>query len=129
MRPAFGAIQLSGPSRPLLYYLCVPRKLTIFVAAVATFLMAASPLFELVDRWDNIPATGNDTALTLVVIGACIGLCFGMASLLVWLAGWVFSLVMRLSSEMALASQRHAHTLEYERLLFSPPLAALSLRI
>ncbi len=93
------------------------------------FLMAYSPLFEIFDRWDNIPATGNDTALTLIVIGACIGLCFGMASLIVRLAGLIFSLVMWLSSEMELAWQRHPHTLEYERLLFSPPLAVLSLRI
>lgn len=91
--------------------------------------MAASPLFELVDRWDNIPATGNDTALTLVVIGACIGLCFGAASLIVRLIGLVFSLFMRLSSEMAHISQPHLHALEYERLLFSPPLALTALRI
>jgi flagellar biosynthesis protein FliR len=92
-------------------------------------LMAASPLWEIVDRWDNIPATGNDTALTLIVIGACIGLCFAMASLLVWRAGFVFSLVMRLSTEMTFASQPHPQTLEYERLLFSPPLSLTFLRI
>jgi len=107
----------------------VSRRILIFVAIVATLLIAVSPLIECFDTWDNIPATGNDTELTFFVIGVCIGLCFVMAMLLVRLVVLVFSLVVRLSSEMASTSRLHAFGTDYLRLLFSPPLSLSSLRI
>lgn len=91
--------------------------------------MTASPLFEIVDRGNDIRATGNDTVITLVAIAACIGLCFCMATMVVGLIGFIFSLFMLLSSEMPRASQPLHHAVEYELLLFSPPLSLTSLRI
>lgn len=96
---------------------------------VTVLVMAASPLFEIFDRWDNIPATGNDTALTLVVIAACIGICFVAATLAIRLLSFVFALVARLSQESRSAPESFPHTLAYERLLFSPPLSPIPLRI
>jgi hypothetical protein len=91
--------------------------------------MTAAPLFEIFDRWDNIPATGNDTALTLVVIAACIGICFAAATLTVRLLAFAFDLVTRLLKEFRSALQPFPHTLDYELLLFSPPLNPVPLRI
>jgi hypothetical protein len=65
----------------------------------------------------------------LIVVGVCIGLSLLSALLIAETVGLVFSLVMLLSSETALAPQLHPHPLEYERLLFSPPLSLTSLRI
>ena len=92
--------------------------------------MVLPPLFEFFDRWDNIPATGNDTAVTLVVIGLCVGLCFAAVSLIARLAGVIFfSLVALLSGAPAARPSLRAHTLGYQLLLFSPPQSPAPLRI
>ncbi len=113
-----------------MYYCAVSRNIKFWIALVATFLMAVSPLYEFFDKWDNVAATGNDTAVTVVAIAACIGLCFCMATVMVGLIGFVFSFLMRLlSGELAVDSQSDPHALEYQQILFSPPLSLTSLRI
>lgn len=92
-------------------------------------LMALPPLFELVDRWDNIPATGNDTAITLVVIGACIGLCLVSGFLIVRLVTLLLSLFIGVLPDIAPTAQPNSFGADHLRLLFSPPLSFISLRI
>ena len=77
------------------------RRILNFVAMMTILLMAASPLWEIVDRWDNIPKTGNDTALTAIVVAACIGLCFAVASLAIQMFGLAVALVRWISREIA----------------------------
>lgn len=49
------------------------RRVIIILLAILLFLIFAGSLFETVDRWDNIPQTGNDTVLTLVLVVSLIG--------------------------------------------------------
>ena len=122
-------LRLAFPAAFSCYNLRMFRRIANLAVIVTILLMAASPLFEIFDRWDNIPATGNDTALTLVVIAACIGICFAAAKLTIRLLAFVFHLVTRLSQELGSVLQPFPHTLDYELLLFSPPLSPVPLRI
>jgi len=101
----------------------------MFVSIAAILLMAAPQLCELFDRWDSISDFGNDTEFMLIVIGICIGLCLLSALLIAQLAGFVFSLVMRLIREMASAVQPRSFGNDHLQLLFSPPQSLTSLRI
>ncbi len=105
------------------------RRFQTFVTISAILLMAVPPLFELVDKWDNIPATGNDTAITLIVIGACIGLCFVSAFLIVRVVTLLLSLFIGVLPEMAPTAQPNSFGADHLRLLFSPPVSFTSLRI
>jgi len=49
------------------------RRTIIILLAILLFLVFAGPLFETVDHWDNIPQTGNDTVLTLILVVSFIG--------------------------------------------------------
>jgi hypothetical protein len=107
----------------------VYRRVLILVEVAAILLMTAPQLCELFDRWDSITDFGNDTEFMLIVVGICIGLCLLSALLIVQLARRLFSVGMLLSSEAAPGQRSQFHPLEYERLLFSPPLSLTSLRI
>ncbi len=39
-------------------------------------ILLAGPGYEMIDRWDNIPQTGNDTVLSLVLLATCLGFLF-----------------------------------------------------
>jgi hypothetical protein len=49
------------------------RRTIIILLAILLFLIVTGPLFETVDHWDNIPKTGNDTVLTLILVVSWIG--------------------------------------------------------
>ena len=41
-------------------------------------VLLAGPVFELFDYWDNVPETGNDTVLSVVLLLTCAGAMFAV---------------------------------------------------
>lgn len=91
--------------------------------------MALSPLLEFVDTWDKTPLSGNETELTLLAIGAVLGLCLGIAWLVTRLITLILTCLKLLSPELTPVAQSSAHEADYLLLLFSPPSSLTSLRI
>lgn len=130
-----GPIGIPIPSRPPkprdteCYDRIVRRRIIGIVSALAILLMALSPLYEFFDRWDNIPKTGNDTATTLVAIGACIGLWLISVLVVIELAIRLFALLICVSDEQPSVRKSPGFGMDHLQLLFSPPLTPFSLRI
>lgn len=100
-----------------------------FLSALAILLMALSPLYEFFDHWDNIPKTGNDTATTLVAIGACVGLWLISVLVVIELGTVLLPGLNRISHRCDCTQQLFAFGADFKRLLFSPPPVSTSLRI
>jgi len=107
----------------------VYRQVRTLVSLAAILMMAVPQLCEVLDRWDKIADFGNDTEFMLIVIGICIGLCLLSALLAVKLLGVVVALLKRLMPEIARPGQSQSKEADYLRLLFSPPISLISLRI
>ena len=54
------------------------RKTIIWIVFAFLAALLAGPVFELFDHWDNIPATGNDTVLSVVLLLTCAGAMFAV---------------------------------------------------
>ena len=48
----------------------------VLTLIVLIAILLAGPFYELNDKWDNIPQTGNDTVLSLVFLVTCLGAFF-----------------------------------------------------
>ncbi len=51
----------------------VRRALAISILLILVGVLFLGPAFETIDRWDNVPQTGNDTLLSLVLLLTCAG--------------------------------------------------------
>ena len=58
------------------YTVAVRRKPIIWIVFALFAVLLAGPVFEFVDQWDNIPETGNDTVLSVVLLLTCAGAMF-----------------------------------------------------
>lgn len=56
----------------------LPRKPIIWIVFVLLAVLFAGPVFEFFDHWDNIPETGNDTVLSVVLLLTCAGAIFAI---------------------------------------------------
>jgi hypothetical protein len=55
----------------------VVRRVVIVALLVALLgIILAGPAYESIDKWDNIPQTGNDTVLSLVFLATVLGAFF-----------------------------------------------------
>jgi len=110
----------------------VPRKRILALIVTSLMLaMVAVLLYEAFDIHDTQPF-GVDPELPLFMLGSMLLLCIGTVVLIARLLGSSLALSKVLSRSFLSALlnlQRPGHAFEIERLLFSPPLAILSLRI
>lgn len=60
------------------YTALVRRTLIKCIVFALLALLLTGPAFELVDHWDNIPETGNDTVLSVVQLLTCAGAVFAV---------------------------------------------------
>ena len=58
----------------------VGRRLVI--AAIIALALGA-PVAEMIDRWDNTPADGNDTEANVVITALCVGAAFAIGTVAV----------------------------------------------
>ena len=56
--------------------MAVRRKPIVWIVVALLAVLLAGPVFEFVDQWDNIPETGNDTVLSVVLLLTCAGAMF-----------------------------------------------------
>ena len=54
------------------------RKTIIWIVFALLAVLLAGPVFEVFDHWDNIPETGNDTVLSVVLLLTCAGAMFAV---------------------------------------------------
>src|SRR5258708_11814137 len=116
----------------LMYNRLVSRKLIIgFVVCAIVMVMLGAMVYEAFDIHDPKPFP-IDPEFLVYMLGAVLVLCLGTAVLTVGLLSFYFSLsdllVYGLLTLVSGSSRRY-QTFEVERLLFSPPLSVISLRI
>ncbi len=103
------------------------RAAIISILLVLGIILLAGPGYEMIDRWDNIPQTGNDTVLSLVLLATCLGSLFIITSCTVAALKFLYRLTARLGGFNAILLRRIEPGL-FE--LDSGPVSALfSLRI
>ena len=54
------------------------RTPIIWIVFALLAVLLSGPVFELFDHWDNIPETGNDTVLSVVLLLTCAGALFAV---------------------------------------------------
>jgi hypothetical protein len=115
-----------------LYNCDVSRRFIIALVVCAILMvMVGAMVYEAFDIHDPKPFP-VDPEFLMYTLGAVLMLCLGTAVLTVGLLRFYFSLSELLVSgflKLARASSRRCETFEVERLLFSPPLSVISLRI
>ena len=60
------------------YTVAVHRTPIIWIVFGLLAVLLAGPIFELADHWDNIPETGNDTVLSVIMLLTCAGALFAV---------------------------------------------------
>ena len=60
------------------YTVLVRRTLIKCIVFALLAVLLTGPAFELVDHWDNIPETGNDTVVSVVLLLTCAGAVFAV---------------------------------------------------
>jgi hypothetical protein len=110
----------------------VSRKFIIaFVVCAILMVMVGAMVYEPLDIHDTKPFP-IDPEFLVHTIGAVLVLCLGTVVLTVGLLSFYLSLLELLPyrlSNLTPGSSRRYQTFEDERLLFSPPLSVISLRI
>ena len=85
--PVFAGVQFVPVNCPFVehprgsarcYTVAVRRKPIIWIVFALLAVLLAGPVFEFVDHWDNIPETGNDTVLSVVLLLTCAGAMFAV---------------------------------------------------
>ena len=115
-----------------LYNCDVSRRFIIaFVVCSIVIVMVGAMVYEAFDIHDPKPFP-IDPEFLVYMLGAVLMLCLGTAALTVGLLSFYFSLSDLLVYgllKLVPGSSRRYQTFEVERLLFSPPLSVISLRI
>ena len=115
-----------------LYNCDVSRRFMIgFVVCAILVVMMGAMVFEAFDIHDPKPFL-IDPEFLVYMLGAVLVLCLGTAVLTVGLLSFYFSLSELFINgllELAPGSSRRYEAFEVKRLLFSPPLSVISLRI
>jgi hypothetical protein len=110
----------------------VSRKFIIgFVVCAILVVMVGAMVYEAFDIHDPKPFL-IDPEFLVYMLGAVLVLCLGTAVLTVGLLSFYFSLAELLVNwllKLVPGSSRRYQAFEVERLLFSPPLRVISLRI
>jgi hypothetical protein len=110
----------------------VSRKVIIaFVVCAILMVMVGAMVYEDFDIHDPKPFP-IDPEFLVYMLGAVLVLCLGTAVLTVGLLSFYFSLSALLINgllELASGLSRRYQAFEVDRLLFSPPLSTISLRI
>jgi hypothetical protein len=113
-----------------MYNHLVSRKFIIgFVVCAIVMVMLGAMVYEAFDIHDPKPFP-IDPEFLVYMLGAVLVLCLGTAVLTVGLLRFYFSeLLVSGILKLARGSSRLYRAFEVERLLFSPPLSVISLRI
>ncbi len=87
-------------------------------------VLFAGPVFELFDHWDNIPETGNDTVLSVVLLLTCAGALFAVRRVTVMARKLLYRLKHQSTAASKSISSVHREPARFE--LDSGPLSSLS---
>ena len=104
--------------------MAVRRKPIIWIVFGLLAVLLAGPVFELFDHWDNIPETGNDTLLSVVLLLTCAGALFAVRRVTVLTRKLLYRLKYQLTAASKSISSAHRESARFE--LDSGPLPSLS---
>ena len=106
----------------------VHRTSIILIVLALLAVLLTGPVFELVDQWDNIPGTGNDTILSFVLLLTFAGALFAIRRFAVLTMKLLYLLEYRSTAPLQSISSVRLDAARFE--LDSGPLPSLfSLRI
>ncbi len=120
--PFFETVLIRGSAH--CYTVAVRRRPIVWIVFALLAALLAGPVFELFDHWDNIPETGNDTVLSVVLLLTCAGALFAVRRVTVMAGKLLYRLKHQSTAASKSISSAHRESARFE--LDSGPLPSLS---